>query len=89
MNHKITVYGTTWCRDCARAKRILDALSVDYDWIDITHNVEATQFVQKVANGYKSVPTIVFPDGSCLIEPSDDELIECIQQKVLSKNSTN
>jgi mycoredoxin len=35
---------------------------------------EATEFVMQVNNGYRSVPTIVFPDGTVLTEPSWDEL---------------
>ena len=70
----IVVYGTTWCPDCVRAKRILDKRQVPYKWIDITHHPDAVAYVEKANGGMRRVPTIVFPDGSILVEPSNDEL---------------
>ena len=70
----IKVYGTTWCPDCVRAKGVLGKHSVQYDWIDITHDAEARQYVEKVNHGNRSVPTILFPDGSTLVEPSNSAL---------------
>jgi glutaredoxin-like protein len=71
---KIKVYGTTWCPDCIRAKQVLAKNSVDYDWINIENDAEARKLVEKVNGGNRSVPTIVFPDGSVLVEPSNAEL---------------
>ena len=70
----IVVYGTTWCPDCVRAKRILDQRQVPYKWIDITQDPDAVTYVEKANGGMRRVPTIVFPDGSILVEPSNDEL---------------
>ena len=71
---KIKVYGTTWCPDCVRAKQVLVRHSVSYEWIDISGDAEARAYVEKVNRGNRSVPTIVFPDGSILVEPSNSEL---------------
>jgi mycoredoxin len=71
---KIKVYGTTWCPDCMRAKRVLSEKSVDFDWIDISNDATARVYVEKVNKGNRSVPTIVFPDGSVLVEPSNRTL---------------
>ena len=71
---KIKVYGTTWCPDCVRAKALLGKHAVPYDWIDISNDAEARVYVEKVNKGNRSVPTIVFPDGSVLVEPSNSEL---------------
>lgn len=68
---KIKVYGTTWCPDCIRAKRVLTDKSVAFEWIDISNDEKARSYVEKVNNGKRSVPTIVFPDGSVLVEPSN------------------
>ena len=68
---KIKVYGTTWCPDCVRAKRVLTDKSAAFDWIDISNDEKARSYVEKVNNGNRSVPTIVFPDGSVLVEPSN------------------
>jgi len=70
----IRVYGTTWCPDCTVAKRVLDGFDVKYDWTDITGNDEAIEYVMKINGGYRSVPTIVLPDGRTMTEPSGREL---------------
>ena len=71
---QIVMYGTSWCGDCARAKRMLDRHSVKFAWNDIEKDTNARSFVEGVNRGNRSVPTIVFPDGSILVEPSDSEL---------------
>ncbi len=76
MKEKIIMYSTTHCSDCFRAKKFFDANGVAYETIYIEGNAEATEFVLKTNNGYQSVPTIVFPDGSTLTEPSNAELAE-------------
>ncbi len=47
---------------------------VSYRWIDIDQDADGCDFVKRVNNGMKSVPTIVFPDGDLLVEPSKMEL---------------
>jgi mycoredoxin len=71
---QIKVYGTRWCPDCFRAKQVFDRLKIPYIWIDIENDEQAFSYVQKVNGGYQSVPTIVFPDGSVLVEPGNAEL---------------
>ena len=70
----ITVYGTTWCGDCHRAKRVLDERGVSYTWIDVDADRAAQAVVLRLNGGLRSVPTIVFPDGTVLVEPSNREL---------------
>lgn len=70
----ITVYGADWCGDCRRAKRFLDAQHIPYTWIDTDKDPQAEQFVRKVNRGSRIIPTIIFEDGSILVEPSDEEL---------------
>ena len=71
---KIRMYGTRWCPDCARAKQILTKHNIPFAWIDIEQDEASVAYVLKVNKGNKSVPTIVFPDGSVLVEPSNAEL---------------
>jgi mycoredoxin len=68
-NATIRMYTTPWCGDCFRAKQVMDAMQVAYEEIDITKDVEAANMVVTLNNGNRSVPTIVFPDGSVLTEP--------------------
>ena len=78
---EIKVYGTNWCGDCRRARRILDTNQIPYSYIDIDKDVEGRQFVIGTNNGNRSVPTIVFPDGRILVEPSNRELEQQINAK--------
>jgi glutaredoxin-like protein len=71
---KLIVYGTTWCGDCRRARRFLDNHQIDYEWINIDQDRDAEAYVREVNHGNRSVPTIVFPDGSTLVEPSNLKL---------------
>jgi mycoredoxin len=71
---EIKIYGTKWCPDCFRAKQVFERLKVPYTWIDIEKDESTLDYVREVAGGYYSVPTIVFPDGSILVEPGNIEL---------------
>ena len=71
---KIKMYVTTWCGDCRMAKRWFDAHGVPYEYINIEEDDKAAEYVARVNRGYRSVPTIVFPDGSILVEPTPREL---------------
>ena len=70
----IIIYSAAWCGDCRRAKRFLDTLGVSYVAIDIEHDSEAMALVERLNNGRRSIPTIIFPDGAVLVEPSNAEL---------------
>lgn len=70
----IIVYGADWCGDCRRAKRFMEERKVQFDWIDVEVNEEARETVEKINNGRHIIPTIIFQDGSVLVEPSNAEL---------------
>lgn len=74
MTDKIIIYGANWCPDCRRAKQFFGENRVPYEWIDITDNDEAIAYVEKVNNGNRSIPTIIYPDGTIHIEPSNAEM---------------
>jgi mycoredoxin len=76
MADQILVYGTTWCGDTRRARRVFDENNIPYEWIDIDQDMQARKYVEEVNHGYRSVPTIVFPDGSMLVEPTSSELMK-------------
>lgn len=71
---RIRVYGALWCPDCRRAKQFLGEQRVAYDWIDIDQDPQAAVLVREKNAGKQIIPTIIFPDGSFLAEPSNDEL---------------
>lgn len=70
----IVVYSTVWCPDCKRAKQFFGEQRVPYTNVDIEHDNKAMTFVEKINGGMRSIPTIVFPDGEVLVEPSNSEL---------------
>ena len=76
---KVTMYATTWCGGCRFAKRWLDAHGIAYDYVNIEEDEQAATYVTQVNNGARSVPTILFPDGSILVEPDARQLITKFQ----------
>ena len=70
----IIVYSTVWCPDCKRAKQFLGDQRIPYINIDIEKEPAAMAYVEQVNNGMRSIPTIIFPDGDILVEPSNAAL---------------
>lgn len=70
----IRFFGAPWCPDCTRSKKFLNEHRVPYEWHDIDQDEAARKYVQEVNNGKQIIPTIVFSDGSILVEPTDAEL---------------
>ncbi len=70
----ITVYGAPWCPDCRRSKQFLGEQRIPYIWVDIDEDEEGRKQVQAVNDGKQIIPTIVFQDGSILVEPSNADL---------------
>jgi mycoredoxin len=74
MTQDIVLFSTRWCGDCRRAKRLFDALGVPFTEINIDEDRAAAARVMRLNDGMRSVPTILFPDGSVLVEPSNAAL---------------
>jgi thioredoxin reductase (NADPH) len=72
----IRLYGTGWCPDCKRAKKFFGEQRIAYEYVDIEHEPDGLAFVKRVNDGKHIIPTIVFPDGSFLVEPSNAELAQ-------------
>jgi mycoredoxin len=70
MTPPLTMYTTPWCGFCKRLKRQLAADGIEMDEIDIEQDPAAAEFVMSVNGGNQTVPTVVFPDGSALTNPS-------------------
>lgn len=83
----IVIYSTTWCSDCKRAKKFFGEQRIPYTNIDIEENPEYVEVVEKINDGKRSVPTIVFPDGSILVEPSNAQLAEKLGLQTVAKRS--
>ncbi len=70
----ILMYSTTWCGDCHRAKRVFDSRGVKYTSVNIETEPGALEAMMELNGGRQSVPTILFPDGTVMVEPSNREL---------------
>ena len=76
MEQKLKVIGASWCPDCKRAKTFLGQHRIEFDWVDMESDPTAQAEVERINDGKRIIPTIIFPDGSILTEPSNDELAE-------------
>ncbi|MEA5364354.1 glutaredoxin domain-containing protein [Amycolatopsis sp., V23-08] len=71
---KLTVYGASWCPDVKRSRALLDREGVEYSYVDVEEDADAEQRVRALQDGERRIPTIVWDDGTFLVEPSDAEL---------------
>jgi thioredoxin reductase (NADPH) len=83
----IKLYGTLWCGDCKMTKKFLGEQRVHYEFIDVEMDKEGLAFVEKVNNGKQMIPTLVFEDGSTLVEPSNAELAAKLDLQTAAKNT--
>lgn len=74
MSEQITMYGAEWCGDCRRSKRFLDSNNINYNYIDVEADQSASDKVIEINGGMRSIPVILFSDGTHLTEPSDKDL---------------
>ncbi|MEV6808845.1 mycoredoxin [Streptomyces sp. NPDC051132] len=70
MQGTVTMYSTTWCGYCRRLKSQLDREGIAYSEINIEQDPDSAAFVEKANDGNQTVPTVLFPDGSTLTNPS-------------------
>jgi len=76
----IVMYSASWCPDCKRSKQFFDIRGIKYLEIDIGKDNEAYLFVEKITRRVR-IPTIIFPDGTIMIEPADNTLTYKIERK--------
>lgn len=77
---KILVYGAMWCPDTLRAITYFNQNQIEFEFKDIDSNTENTKFVEDTNNGLRIIPTIIFPNGTILTEPSNSELERATQR---------
>jgi mycoredoxin len=66
----VTMYSTVWCGYCRRLKSQMERAGIAYTEVNIEHDPVAADFVMNVNGGNQTVPTLLFPDGSALTNPS-------------------
>src|SRR6266705_5609039 len=80
MAQPLTMYTTPWCAFCRRLKRQLAQDGIEMLEIDIERDPAAAGYVMLVNGGFQTVPTIVFPDGSALTNPSATQVKERLNE---------
>ena len=78
-NSRIQMYGADWCGDCIRSKRQLSELGIDFDYLDVEHD-DALKNAAIAIAGVQSIPVVVFPDGSHLVEPSNPDMLQKLRE---------
>jgi mycoredoxin len=66
----VTMYTTDWCGYCVRLKDGLERAGISFEEVNIERDPEAADVVMAVNGGNRTVPTVVFPDGTALTNPS-------------------
>jgi mycoredoxin len=64
------MYTTTWCGFCRNLKKQLARDGIEIAEVDIERDEAAAEFVMSVNGGNQTVPTVVFPDGTAMVNPS-------------------
>lgn len=75
MGDELVMFTTTWCGYCVRLKRFLDRESIGYREVNIEDDPDAAAFVMGVNGGNRTVPTLRFPNGAALTNPSPAEVL--------------
>ncbi|HEV8055151.1 MAG TPA: mycoredoxin [Nocardioidaceae bacterium] len=70
MAARFTMYSTAWCGYCHRLESQLDREGIEFARVDIEQEPAAAAIVERANRGAQTVPTLVFPDGSALTNPS-------------------
>lgn len=76
----IKVYGADWCGDTQQAKRYLDSLGINYQYINVEENAEASEWVKSQNGGKEKKPTIKINDRVLKV-PSQNELNSALKQE--------
>jgi mycoredoxin len=84
MAQPLTMYTTPWCAFCRRLKKQLTQDGIEIDEVDIERDPAAADYVMLVNGGFQTVPTIVFPDGSALTNPSAAQVKERLNELAVS-----
>jgi mycoredoxin len=70
----LTMYTTSWCGFCRTLKSQLARSGIEVAEVDIERDPAAAEFVMSVNGGNQTVPTVVLPDGTALVNPSAAEV---------------
>lgn len=84
MSQPVTMYSTPWCGFCRRLKAQLTREGIEITEINIEQDPAAADYVMLVNGGNQTVPTVVFPDGTALTNPSAAQVRERLKGLTLT-----
>ncbi|WP_448615752.1 mycoredoxin [Modestobacter sp. URMC 112] len=70
----VTMYTTSWCGYCVRLKKMMQNEGIDFAEVNIETDESAADLVMAANGGNRTVPTLVFADGTALTNPSIDQV---------------
>jgi thioredoxin reductase (NADPH) len=70
----MAVYGAPWCPHCKRVKKFLSAHKVRYHNVNVDTEPQAIELLKKLQGGGQIIPTVIYPDGTHEVNPSDEAL---------------
>jgi mycoredoxin len=70
----VTMYTTTWCGYCVRLKKLMQLEGITFSEVDIENDPAAADLVMQANGGNRTVPTLLFGDGTALTNPSIDQV---------------
>ena len=76
MSRQLIMYTTPWCGFCRNLKKQLARDGIEMTEVDIEQDPAACEFVMSVNGGNQTVPTVVLPDGTTLVNPSAAQVRE-------------
>jgi len=71
---RLTLYGTDWCLPAVRLADFLRLHAIDFDWIDVDESSQADTYMRQLNQGNRTVPTVVFDDGTVMTDPSQESV---------------
>lgn len=80
---RLIVYSRPGCTDCTTAHDVLEKFGVEFEEINILDNPDAQQAMKAANGGVESVPTIVFQDGTFLVEPTAEAFKQALKDSGL------
>ncbi len=84
-NKPIILYTSSWCAQAISVEGFLDRNEIPVQKIKIDKDPAAREKLIEINGGYASVPTLIFPDGTKLTEPSLAQL----QKKLALKSPSS
>ncbi|MET0765735.1 MAG: glutaredoxin domain-containing protein [Blastococcus sp.] len=70
----VTMFTTTWCGYCVRLKKLMQIEGIEFAEVDIENDATAAELVMQANGGNRTVPTLLFADGTALTNPSIDQV---------------